>query len=115
MATIEQLALTVLERNEIEARSLAQEILRTRVSTIAAPNRAPNDVVLIMAAALAELLASYQGVAPPSWTAQVGAMPQPLDLLPARHPKLREELLRHVPEPLRRRDILAPEDFLHAV
>ena len=114
-ATIDQLAEAVLARDDLSARALAQELLRARITDLPRPHPSRGDTVLIMAAALAELLAGYQHVAPPSWTPAVGAMPELLDLLPARREPLRSLLIERAPEPLRRRNILAAENFLRAV
>lgn len=115
MVTIDQLAEAVLVGDDLSARAIAQELARVRITDLPRPNLARGERVLIMAAALAELLAGYQQVAPPSWAPPVGAMPETLDLLPARREPLRSFLLERAPEPLRRRNILVAENFLRAV
>ncbi len=116
MSTIEQLALAVLEGEQLTARALAQEILSEgSLSSLIEPNAALDDRIAIMAAALAELLASYEGVEAPTWTSRWGAMPSMVDLLPATGERLRNLLTEQAPEALRRRNILAPRGFLRAV
>ena len=116
MATIEELALAVLDGEQLTARALAQEILSQRgLSSMASPDPHLGERVAIMAAALAELLASYEGVTAPPWTGGWGAMPSVVDLLPATGERLRELLTDEAPEMLRRRNILAPRGFLRAV
>lgn len=115
MATLEQLAEAVLANEPLMARALAQELSRASISAMPRPASSLDERVQIMAAALAELLASYQGTQPPSWVADYGALNEPLDLLPARTERLRALLAASAPEPLRRRNILAPEGFLRAV
>jgi hypothetical protein len=115
MATIEQLAEAVLARDDLSARALSQELVRVPITGVPRPHPSHGERVLIMAAALAELLAGYQNVAPPSWALAVGAMPETFDLLPARREPLRSLLIERAPEPLRRRNILAAENFLRAI
>lgn len=116
MATIEQLAIAVLDGEQLKARAFAQEILnKGDLSSMPSPDAEAGDRVAIMAAALAELLASYEGVEAPPWTGRWGAMPSVVDLLPATSERLRELLTDQAPEALRRRHILAPRGFLHAV
>jgi hypothetical protein len=115
MATLEQLAEAVLANEPLMARALAQELCRASISAMSRPASSADERVQIMAAALAELLAGYQGTQPPSWVSDYGALSEPLDLLPARTERLRALLAASAPEPLRRRNILAPEGFLRAV
>ena len=71
---------------------------------------------LAVAAGVAELLASRAGQPPPSWTAAVAAVPQRVFLVraAATMPRLRRACEEDGPEPLRRRGLLAPPDFLTA-
>jgi hypothetical protein len=73
-------------------------------------------VALAVAAGIAEVLAARAGEAPPAWTATVDAAPEPVFLVhAARHmPRLRRMCEEEGPEPLRRRRLLAPPDFLTA-
>ena len=67
-----------------------------------------------VAAGVAELLASRAGQAPPGWAAAIPPAPRVLFLVraAATMPRLRAVCERESPEPLRRRGLLAPPDFL---
>jgi len=67
-----------------------------------------------VAAGIAELLASRAGQSPPRWTARIPPAPQKLFLVraAATMPRLRAVCEQEGPEPLRRRGLLAPPDFL---
>lgn len=71
---------------------------------------------LAVAAAVVELMAQRQGRLAPAWTSAVPALPVPLFLVRAAEslPRLRRLCEEEGPEPLRRRRILAPPDFLTA-
>jgi hypothetical protein len=67
-----------------------------------------------LAAGVVELLASWAGQPPPSWAAVVPAAPRRLFLVrsAATMPRLRAACEQESPEPLCRRGLLAPPDFL---
>ncbi|HVT59578.1 MAG TPA: hypothetical protein VHR45_14395 [Thermoanaerobaculia bacterium] len=67
-----------------------------------------------VAAGVVELLASRSGQSPPAWTAAIPPAPRSLFLVraAATMPRLRALCEREAPEPLRRRGLLAPPDFL---
>jgi len=67
-----------------------------------------------VAAGVAELLASRAGQSPPGWTAAIPPAPEKLFLVraAATMPRLRAVCEQDGPEPLRRRGLLAPPDFL---
>jgi hypothetical protein len=69
---------------------------------------------MVVAAALAEMLAARAGVTAPSWTASIGTNDVPLFLDPGleQMPRTRELSRTAGPEPLRRRNLFAPPDFL---
>lgn len=69
---------------------------------------------LATAAGVAELLAERTGQRPPSWAASVPSAPEKLFLVRAAEsmPRLRSLCEREGPEPLRRRGLLAPPEFL---
>jgi len=71
---------------------------------------------LAIAAGLAELFAERAGQQPPPWTAGVGPADETVYLVQAAAtlPRLRRRLETESPEPLRRRRILAPENYLTA-
>lgn len=82
-------------------------------SRVAAP---PIDDPLEMAiaASMVELLAERAGQRPPDWTRTVPPAPQPTFLVraAASMPRTRRMCEEEGPEPLRRRGIFAPPDFL---
>ena len=67
-----------------------------------------------LAAGVVELLASRSGQTPPGWAAAIPAAPSVLFLVrsAATMPRLRATCELEGPEPLRRRGLLAPPDFL---
>jgi len=69
---------------------------------------------LAVAAGVAELLAARAGQSPPVWTAGIPAAPECILLVRAASflPRLRRLCEEEGPEPLRRRGILAPPNFL---
>ena len=115
MATLEQLARAALGREGLQLRSLAQDFLRENdhLSDYARP--AINDArTLVAAAALIELFALRQKQAPPNWTEDVGPLPEPFFLLESamKLKRLRALCETHSPEPLRKRRLYAPPNFL---
>ena len=73
-----------------------------------------NATELAAAAGVAELLADRMGQPPPAWAASVPPAPERLFLVRAASsmPRLRSLCEREGPEPLRRRGLLAPPEFL---
>lgn len=73
-----------------------------------------DPVALSVAAGVAELLATRVGQAPPPWTRTVEAVSKPMFLVraAATMPRLRQLCKQEGPEPLRRRGIFAPPEFL---
>jgi hypothetical protein len=117
MVTIEQLAEAALDKESLLLRSLVQDFLRERPILSESPRPETNDPRLLAAAAsLVELLALRLRQTPPPWTAEVGALPEPIYLLKAaesmRH--LRALCENETPEPLRRRGFYAPSNFLES-
>jgi hypothetical protein len=72
---------------------------------------------LAVAAGVIELLAERSGQSSPSWTAEVAASPKRIYLVRAAEsmPRLRQLCEEEGPEPLRRRQIMAPPEFLSVV
>jgi hypothetical protein len=115
MATLEALATAALERDSLRMRSLAPELLTGDQALGTLPRPVTDDPrLVVLAAAIVELLASRAGQPAPAWTAEVGTLPEPFFLLEAAHRmrRLRELCESESPEPLRRRRIYAPPDFL---
>jgi hypothetical protein len=71
---------------------------------------------LAVAAGVVEMLAARSGQRAPEWTAAVPAAPAPLYLVRAASsmPRLRRSCEEEGPEPLRRRLVFAPPEFLTA-
>jgi len=115
MASIEDAVAAAQRRDNLTLRSLVQEILRDYPQLASVPRPATeNQEILALAAGLLELIAQRTEQAAPSWTGDIGAMPQPFLLLEAalRMKRLRALCENESPEPLRKRGLLAPPDFL---
>ena len=115
MVNLEQLAQAALNRDGLRLRSLTQDFLREnpRLSDYEQP--ATDDArVLSAAAALIELFAVRRHQASPAWTMNIGPLSEPFFLLKS------AESLKHLralcetqaPEPLLRRRLYAPPNFL---
>ncbi len=118
MVTIEQLAEAALIGESLQLRSLTQDLLRENPSLSQYPKPQTNDLhILAAAASLLELLALRLRQAPPQWTKDVGALPEPIYLLKAAASmkRLRELCETEAPEPLRKRGFYAPPNFLEFV
>ena len=74
------------------------------------------EVELAIAAAVVELVAGREGAVPPAWTASVPALSVAVYLVKAAGtmPRLRRLCEEQGPEPLRRRKLFAPPEFLTA-
>lgn len=107
----------LLRPDPIAARQWVADAARERFrwSEVPFPGELIGDE-LAVAAGIVELLAQRAGEAPPPWTARVPAARQPVLLVhaAASMPRLRKLCEEQGPEPLRRRRILAPPDFLTA-
>lgn len=115
MATLEQLAEAALQRDGLRVRSLAQDLLRETARLSEVPRPASADLRLLStAAALIELLADHQHQTPPAWTREIGPLPEPFFLLEAaEHMKrLRALCETQAPEPMRKRRLYAPPNYL---
>ena len=115
MVTLEALAEAALRREGLHLRSLAQDFVRDHPQFTKIPRPAiDNPQILGTAAALLELLAQRTGQTAPAWTYEVGAVPEPMFLLQAatRMKRLRALCEAEAPEPLRKRGLFAPPDFL---
>lgn len=115
MVTLENMAETALRRDSLRLRGLAQDFVRDHPRLASIPRPSIDDQqILGTAAALLELLAHHTGQPAPAWTREVGAVPEPTFLLEAAtHMKrLRALCEAETPEPLRKRGLYAPPDFL---
>lgn len=112
---IEQLAQAILEGEALLARSLTQDFFRSkpRIADIRKP-RGHNQAILTTSAALTELFAMRMGQEPPIWTASVGSLEKPIFLVKsaATMKRLRVLCETQSPEPLRKRGLYAPPNYL---
>ena len=115
MVRIEQLAEAAINHEALLLRSLMQDFLRERpnLREYSRPT-AVSFETLAAAASLVELLAERLNQEPPSWTNDVGALPQPIHLVKsaATMKHLRALCEQESPEPLRKRGFFAPPNFL---
>ena len=112
---IDHIANTLLSRDDFHLRLYVRAWLREEPNFAAIPQPDTNDLrTLTAAAALVELLAQRAKQEPPSWTANVGALPEPFFALEwAERPGFTRDLcLNESPEPFKRRNIFAPPNFL---
>ena len=115
MVTIEQMAEAALEKDNLLLRSLAQDFLQGRPLLNQYPRqRVADQRLLAIAASLIELFATRLKQQPPAWTKEIGAVPEPIFLVKsaATMKRLRELCETQSPEPLRKRGLLAPPNFL---
>lgn len=115
MELIEALAQAAWQRDSVTVRHLAQAFIRSQPDFAQLPRPTTQEQdMLIMAAALVELLASRVGQAPPAWTATIGAASEAFYLVAAAEsmPRLRQHCMAEAPPPLRQRRLYAPADFL---
>ena len=115
MVTIEQIATAILHDDSLLVRALVQEFLDSQpaLGEVSRPET-DDPVLLAVTAALLELFALRQRQSAPAWTRQVGPVEQPRYLLKAATQMRRLRDLCHdaAPEPLRRRRLYAPPDYL---
>jgi hypothetical protein len=116
MELLEQLAQAALEHNNLQLRSLAQDLIHSPIPFSQLLRPASHDPrLLALAAALVELLAAHQGQTPPAWTQAIGALSEPFYVIESvtQMKRLRELCETQSPEPLRKRRLYAPPNFLH--
>lgn len=111
------LVAALLERDALRSRQWIADAERARFSwsQVGRP-RGLDPLGMAVAAALVELMAERHGTPPPAWTSAVPAAPRRVFLVRAAEelPRLRRLCEEEGPEPLRRRGLLAPPDFLTA-
>jgi hypothetical protein len=115
MEQIEQLAQAALERDHLKLRSLVQDLARAKTDWSKLPRPSINDPrMLVISAALTELLALRNNHPPPAWTKEIGALKEPFFLLEsaATMKRLRVLCETQSPEPMRKRLLYAPPHFL---
>lgn len=114
---LRDLVRSLLAGDALSARQWVDDARRGGIRWTAVSEPAGLDATaLAVAAGVVELLAGRVGQEPPLWVMSVGPAPEPVYLVHAalRMPRLRRACLEEGPEPLRRRRILAPPDFLTA-
>lgn len=114
---IEQLAEAAINRDALSLRSLTQDLLRDCPKLTDVPRPTAVDFkTLAAAAALIELFAERLHQEPPAWTREIGSLPEPIYLLKAAATMKHLRLLceQQAPEPLRKRGLYAPPNFLES-
>lgn len=115
MAKIEELAIAVLAYDSLLARALIQGFYdpALNLAHISKPDTADPEI-LATSAALIELLALRRGQKAPAWTEDVGPLRESRYLLRAAASmrRLRRLCETEAPEPLRKRRLFAPPNFL---
>lgn len=115
MEPIEQLAQAALERDHLKLRSLVQDFVRSKTDFGKLARPSTTDArLLVISAALTELLALRNNQTPPAWTKEIGALNEPFFLLEsaATMKRLRTLCETQSPEPMRKRLLYAPPHFL---
>ena len=115
MISLDELASAALNRDALQLRSLVQDFVRSgdQLAELAMPTT--RDLQLLsVAAAIVELLAQRTNQPIPDWTAQVGPVSEPMFLVAAaeRLPSMRTLCEDESPEPLKRRRLFAPPNYL---
>ena len=114
---LDDLVRALLSGETLVARQWVADAARARYdwSAVPAPSTA-DPTYRAVAAGIVELLAARNGQEPAAWTAAVPAAPETVYLVRAARtmPRLRRACEQEGPEPLRRRGVLAPADFLTA-
>lgn len=115
MEQIEQLAQAALERDHLKLRSLVQDFVRAKIDYSKLSRPSTTDTrLLVVSAALTELLAQRNNQIPPAWTKKIGALKEPFFLLESATKMKRLRILCETqsPEPMRKRLLYAPPHFL---
>jgi hypothetical protein len=118
MIKIIDVAQAALNRNDLLLRGLVQEIWREEQPLSECPKPETDDPKInSIAAGLIELLAHQWGQVPPNWTQEIGPMPEPFFLLKYAKEMKNLRLLceKESPEPLKKRRLYAPPNFLEFV
>jgi hypothetical protein len=115
MVKLEQLATAALQGDGLLTRSLAQDFFREHPQFATVPQPVGVDMpTLAVSASLLELFALRRHQAVPTWTQTVGALAAPIFLLKAARTmkRLRALCEAEAPEPLRKRNLYAPPNYL---
>lgn len=112
---IRDLVDALLRYDALAARAWILEATRRSYDWSAIPRPDGLDPLqMAVAAGVVELIAERSGSIAPMWTADVPAAPEPRFLVKSAEsmPRLRKSCEESGPEPLRRRRLYAPEEFL---
>ncbi len=112
---IRELVRCILAGDLLSARQWVADANRASVAwSEVGPPKGLTKTEMSVAAGLVELLAARSGGQPPSWTAKVGALQDPVVLDPGleKMPRSFARAKKEAPEPLRRRNLVALPDFL---
>jgi hypothetical protein len=112
---LREIVLALLHYDALTARQWVADFMRSnqRWADVGRPEGMTGEQ-LALAAGVAELLAERAGESAPSWTGSVAASPRRIFLVRAAEtmPRLRKSCEEDGPEPLRRRQLFAPPNFL---
>ncbi len=114
---VEDLVRSLLAYDTLAARQWVADAGRMGLRWPELPRPVDLDTIgMAVAAGVVETLAARRGQAAPAWTADVQALSEPFLLVraAATMPRLRHLCETEGPEPLRRRRLLAPPEFLTA-
>lgn len=115
MELIEKIAQAALMRDSLQLRSLVQDFAHANleISKLSKPVT-DNHNLLVMTAAIIELLAERAKQPAPYWTKDVGSLAEPFFLVESalQMKRLRTLCEQESPEPLRKRLLYAPPHFL---
>lgn len=106
----------LMDGNLLTAREFAADVHRSHMQWDSLERPVGlSERELSVAAAIVELLAWRNDSRPPSWTADVGAAPELMVLDPGleQMPRSFARAKEAGPESLRKRNLIAPPDFLH--
>jgi len=118
MVKIESIAEAALREDSLLARSLTQDLLREKPDLSRYARPPIGDArLLALTAGLLELFAQRLHQHPPDWTREIGPAPEPVWLVSAAKTmkRLRQLCETEAPEPLRKRRLYAPPNFLEMV
>ncbi|EDN66362.1 hypothetical protein BGP_3672 [Beggiatoa sp. PS] len=115
MVKIEELAIAALNYDSLQLSALTQALFRDKHQLREHPKPETNDQrILSVSAGLLELFAQQWHQEPPTWTADIGPMPEPFFLL--KYAKVMKSLRllceNESPESLRKRELYATPNFL---
>lgn len=115
MVTLSEVVDAALSRDGLWLSGATQEFLRATPNLRSVPKPVgANERSLVVAAALLELLALRTGQQAPAWTTTVGSLPEPYFLVVEAETMKNTRIMceRESPEPLRKRKLFAPPQFL---